>query len=763
MSDQVGFSFQADVVNTASLGHVLTGRLLKALSDGGVDTYAMWAAVQLGKRIPVQASHQSSLYAHIMSKKTYQSVLSKALSIGWGHSAPVADLARTVAGTNAIILIGALGTGCQAFAAAQCLSEVMAIYGLEADMRPSVDVLKGLVNYLAPFTQDLGFSKVLQHITVLAERIIRHDSRRLQVGSSERMYGLLLRLKDLGGAASLARAIKQLVHTAQKNQRDYMALKMRGSWLPAFASHILGMSVEVRFSQTIVWASGGDHGHILFQLGDEAIVQPTLLLFSRADRVVTRVEQDYEEGSSGSYLKLDYPIGEALEAQFLKIPDIDNNVAASIRVGIKSLAFHLLRGMRLDHQYTSVNYTNGFFDGVKALEDVLNKMGIHVDSNRDWLQAGPLLTSQITLNYPGLYFLDEKATNRLMDSCLEHRENHDLFYVYEDPDVASSALCPCRAVGRMIHCFAITALALSLCSFDAAEIRVQEEVVAGDIMTVLSERLAVGFHVSRALLREEGHGLREMDVMMTREEILQFLGELICCDYSPRWLDGAIPAHSVAKGSGILVLSGRGFTINYKCVIENECFDECGRILRIQSGRASVAGAFRNIVVEDTFSVPYDTLHRINETADVASLAGRTTLEPNHRPPETKITMDAVLQEGTISVQLNLAGQTSRLVAASFTRCVRDLMSFWAVPKCNHEKDRPYTLEHDQDVVICGFHVASLPQRDAAEVLVYALRANTLEQLLVCGLMQREAFFKLQLASSAAFAWLANLVIFRVL
>ncbi|KAK1658400.1 hypothetical protein BDP55DRAFT_734161 [Colletotrichum godetiae] len=170
MSDQVGFSFQADVVNTASLGHVLTGRLLKALSDGGVDTYAMWAAVQLGKRIPIQALQQSSLHAHIMSKKTYQSVLFKALSIGWGHSAPVADLARTVAGANAIILIGALGTGSQAFAASQCLSEVMAIFGLEIDTLPSVDVLKGLVNYLAPFTQDLGFAKVVHHITNAAER-----------------------------------------------------------------------------------------------------------------------------------------------------------------------------------------------------------------------------------------------------------------------------------------------------------------------------------------------------------------------------------------------------------------------------------------------------------------------------------------------------------------------------------------------------------------------------------------------------------------
>ncbi len=40
----VGFGFQADVVSTASLAHFLTGRMLKALSDGRVDLYALAAA-----------------------------------------------------------------------------------------------------------------------------------------------------------------------------------------------------------------------------------------------------------------------------------------------------------------------------------------------------------------------------------------------------------------------------------------------------------------------------------------------------------------------------------------------------------------------------------------------------------------------------------------------------------------------------------------------------------------------------------------------
>ncbi|KAK1544597.1 hypothetical protein CPAR01_02099 [Colletotrichum paranaense] len=755
MSDQVGFSFQADVVNTASLGHVLTGRLLKALSDGGVDTYAMWAAVQLGKRVPVQTSHQSSLYAHIMSKKTYQSVLSKALSIGWGHSAPVADLARTVAGTNAIILIGALGTGCQAFAAAQCLSEVMAIYGLEADMRPSVDVLKGLVNYLAPFTQDLGFSKVLQHITILAERVIRHENRRIGVDNSERIGDLLMRLKDLGGAAALARAIKQLIHTAQKDQRDYMTLKTRGSWLPAFASHILGMSVEVRLNQTVVWASGGDHGHILFQLDDEATVQPTLPLISQVDGVVARVKQDYEEGSLGSHLKLDYPIGEALEAQFLKRPEIDDGVAESIRVGINNLSHWLLRKLKHSHPDDSVNLINGLVDGVRALEDALHKMGIHVDSNQQVAPKWPKCFAEYSTAFDSmkeemsLYFLDLKAAQTLANSCpVDHRKNDSNYHMLQELEDRSSDSCPCRVVGRLMHGFATTALALMFCNFDTAEVRVQDAVIAGEVETDLSRHLIldhatllenmeemedIGF--SRGFDRRFDRGF-DRRFRVSHKDVLCFLGELICCDYTSHWFDGAAIEGPKGEAKEILVVSGRDFTINYKCVMENECFDECGRTLRIQSGRASVAGAFRNIVVEDTVIDPHNVLGH-NETTDFVSLAGRTTLEPCHRPPETGITIDASIQENAIAVRLNLAGKAPRPVTASLAYCVYTLMTYWAVPKCNHEKDGPYTLEHDQDVVVSGFHVAFLPQRDAAEVLVYALTGNTLEQLLICGLMPR--------------------------
>ncbi|KAI3533444.1 hypothetical protein CABS03_03300 [Colletotrichum abscissum] len=802
MSDPVGFSFQADVVNTASLGHVLTGRLLKALSDGGVDTYAMWAAVQLGKRIPVQDLHQSSLYAHIMSKKTYQSVLSKALSIGWGHSAPVADLARTVAGTNAIILIGALSTGCQAFAAAQCLSEVMAIYGLEADMLPSVDVLKGLVNYLAPFTQDLGFSKVFQHITNLAERAIRLENRAVvgQKRSSSRdgndISDSLNQFIGMGSAASLAGAIKQLIHTSQKKQRDYMTPKMRGSWLPAFASHILGMAVEVRYNQKIVWASGGEHGHILFQLGDESTAHDALQLFSQVSEVI---EDDYNEEGGEPLLRVDCLIGEALESQIYKWPEIDNDVAKSIRHAIRFLSFHLFKELKTGFD-SPMDRTSAYsikvpFDGMRALEKVLNVMGIDVDLDEEAPAFPPSLNLenpvilQMTKNEEavvesqGLIFLNPISIVAVAKNCRIHSS------AFSNESGASERRgridlrtgktkrakkrippfpCACRAVGRLIYSFAATALALMFCTFDATELRVLEEVIAGDIMTSWIQQLVDGGHMgfpcqvfpeefttswnpiledetslslSPSFIDEREPGRernprRSGKLVPSDEDIFNHLGKLVCSDYAIRWLS---PTENSTETNIILGVSGRAFTIYYACILGTDCFDVFGRTIHIRSGRASVAGAFRNVIVERLYpDMEGNGSDPTNELAEVVSLATGTTLGPHHRPPESRIAMDVIIQEEIVYVQLKLAGKTSGPVKVSFQRCISRLTSYWAVPKCNHEKDGLYTLENDQDVVLSGFQVASLRRRDAAEVLVYALHGNTLEQLLVCGLMKRE-------------------------
>ncbi|KAF5526131.1 hypothetical protein CGCA056_v002541 [Colletotrichum aenigma] len=260
MSNEVDFAFQGDVINLGSLTHMLTGRVLEALSDGKVDIYAVGAAFWLGARVPIRSTLADTVHAHVAQRRGYQSVLSKALSTGWGHSTPVVEMTRTRAGTNALLLVGALTTGSSPFQAAQCLSELLGIFGISLERLPSVDVLKELAAYLTPFVHDLGFSKVLQHITDVVEGSLEAEILSKSANGRRPDRQPLWELRHLGSASALAGAIKQLIYTSENRQDHYMILEMRGSWLPAFASHLLGMSVELLCHGKLLWACGGGGG-----------------------------------------------------------------------------------------------------------------------------------------------------------------------------------------------------------------------------------------------------------------------------------------------------------------------------------------------------------------------------------------------------------------------------------------------------------------------------------------------------------------------
>lgn len=135
-------TLQADIVNIGSLTHLITGRVLKALSDGGVDVYAVAASIWLGKQFKMRSALERTVHSHLASRKGINGFLAKALHIGWGHSEVAVEMSRTRAGTNALLLIGAISAGSSYFEAARCLSELLAISGCEPDHLPNVDVLK---------------------------------------------------------------------------------------------------------------------------------------------------------------------------------------------------------------------------------------------------------------------------------------------------------------------------------------------------------------------------------------------------------------------------------------------------------------------------------------------------------------------------------------------------------------------------------------------------------------------------------------------
>ncbi|KAF3810858.1 hypothetical protein GCG54_00003035 [Colletotrichum gloeosporioides] len=380
MANEVDFAFQGDVINLGSLTHMLTGRVLKALSDGKVDIYAVGAAFWLGARVPIRSSLADTVHAHVAQRRGYQSVLSKALSIGWGHSTPVVEMTRTRAGTNALLLVGALGTGATPFQAAQCLSELLAVFGISLERLPSVDVLKELVAYLTPFVYDLGFSKVLQHITDVVEGSLEAEILSQSKGDRDRKPNRqpLWELRHLGSGSALAGAIKQLLHTSQNRQEHYMILEMRGSWLPAFASHLLGMSVELRCNEKLLWACGGDKGGVVFQLGTHPMekfsIQPS-------DKPQIRIASP-ETINDDTVLAINYLIGDAVEGILAKRPQMDSDITDAVHAAIRRMSKQMLASMVImpDRSWatesTKPYRTTGDFNNAQSLEQVLGVLRI---------------------------------------------------------------------------------------------------------------------------------------------------------------------------------------------------------------------------------------------------------------------------------------------------------------------------------------------------------------------------------------------------
>jgi hypothetical protein len=116
-NNAVGLGFETDVVGRASVMHLLTGRLLKTLIDRGVDAYAVASSIWLGTQFKTRSELEATVHPHLEARLSqgFQGFLAKILSIGWGHSGAAVEMSRTKAGTNSLVLIGALAAGSPPF------------------------------------------------------------------------------------------------------------------------------------------------------------------------------------------------------------------------------------------------------------------------------------------------------------------------------------------------------------------------------------------------------------------------------------------------------------------------------------------------------------------------------------------------------------------------------------------------------------------------------------------------------------------------
>ncbi|KAI0847413.1 hypothetical protein F5Y00DRAFT_271152 [Daldinia vernicosa] len=418
----VSFAFQADVANTGSLLHLLTGRALKALSDGGVDFYSVVVAVTLGKGFEIRSSLGNTVPAHVKSKRGIQSVLSKVLSIGWGQPGLAVAMTQTKAGVNALVLIDALAYGSTDYQAAECFSSLLSLRGCEADNLPNVDVLKNMIGYLSPFLLDLGFSRVVAHITTTATRAINLNRPR----NSE----YLERLERAGDAPTVAGAISQLMLTSGRKESSYMPTRMRGAWLSAFASHVLGMAVELRLYNVIIWESAGSNGTAIFELGE---YQADGLQFQVIIGLGVTITELPETEDECSMLDSCLPIGTAFGSLIDREPDIDVLLEQDIRRAIYRLCLEKLKS-GLEEYYIKTRFRlHGYFKYFEALKETLNAFGFEntiFDSVDN--QAS---IEEIPDAIDGIKALGLKAYDRLKSACGIHGDSTPNIKTYPRTDV----------------------------------------------------------------------------------------------------------------------------------------------------------------------------------------------------------------------------------------------------------------------------------------------------------------------------------------
>ncbi|KAL5315927.1 hypothetical protein ACEPPN_016801 [Leptodophora sp. 'Broadleaf-Isolate-01'] len=699
---QVGFSLQADLMASGSLLHTTTGRLLKALSDGGVDFYAVAAAIHLGKQIPIQTAHEKEVSSLLSARTGRAGYLAKALNIGWGHSDIAIELARTRAGTSALLTIGALATGATIYEATQAFAELLSLGGCPAEEMPNIDVLKTMVTYLAPFMADFGFRRVFQYVVTASRRRCSEAGCQSPIG-----------LEAKGEATEWAKVVRQLVFTAQRIETLYLQVAQRGAWIAAYASHILGMAVQVLLDEVVLWESAGTAGAVCIQLAQSMGKKQSSIADNERFHIV--VPPTTNQGQQA--MTLDYAIGEALAAEISFDTRITPAIADSIERAIVRLCATMRSSlrMRLRNSPTSVDPNhriNGTFSNLDSdLGEQCAILGISPQNFETGISTRSQRVSAWTgtvVQTHGLQYLDLLEALQLYHICGSHGANSDR------PVIIPHCLC-CR-IGGIIHGFGVTILALMQCIYDPSELRIQAEVVNSSRLTPWT-RIAIsggpkveGFATAAQLfvhLSQLVHGLEALK----ESDILGF------------------------TGVDVLAVSIDNVSIYYRALLDSEAFDSKGRTMTIVSGRISHRGVLRRLVKEET-DLPFDNLRNCPK-GNSARMTDGFVVVPHYAKGPIEPAMEVTLGEDAFWIKCSLTSQDrSQSGDMRLSLCISHLLLTTITGPCSHKRNHGWSASKEfpiNIVTLSGPRRQSLVQDNTA--FAFALKDSTLEQLFQIGIL----------------------------
>ncbi|KAI8959620.1 hypothetical protein F5Y11DRAFT_332385 [Daldinia sp. FL1419] len=471
---------------------------------------------------------------------------------------------------------------------------------------------------------------------------------------------------------------------------------MRGAWLSAFACHTLGMAVELRFHDSVIWESAGSNGIAIFEIGKYPV--PNGLAIPNSGFNIAGSQDQVVD----SALLHCYPIGEVFASLITRWGRLDALLEQAIRRAICRISLWS-RESDVLYPYMSPNKEcRNFRPTLEAFKETSNAFGFEnslIDS-----VSSQLFHTDPHPRFPhgmdgGLIALDFEAQVILFKACGQHGD---------DPSRATN-FCICEYVKQMIVGFAYSINLLSYCRFNPNQLYIYEESVLG-----LNSKPSLPEMANRKVLMDIIH------LVDANSESLSFLHPTDLYDY---------PDTSFERYLGI---SGRSFTVCYSCILSHDCYDDQNRFLSLLPGRASIAGTFRPIITSDKIRSPLYSYDLSGPAT--ALLAPGFTLAPHYVPSGLKASIQISLEEKKIVVAVQVDAPRSRSITVSLGKCLEVVMS-GLMFYCQHDPKSEYRVIENQNLVVSGFcqHTNGL-QEDQDATRIFALHGNKLEQILVVGL-----------------------------
>lgn len=661
MSQAVGFNFQGDVFLGGSLVLSSTGRLLKALSDGGVDIYAVGAVIELGKRIPI-TQYQESVVSRSMQKRfnSRKGFLAKALSVGWGHNDAAYELSRTRAGCAALLTMNAFAAGTTTYIAAQGLQMMMSLSGCEAGFLPTVDAIQRVVKYMVPIMEDSGFHAVYGTITTGATTQLR----KLHCGypSTQNEHFLSLESQE---PREWADAVHQLILTASLGESIYIYARCRAAWIAAFAVCILEMQCTILCQSDVLWAAAGSCGSVVIQIAFKSTQPP--VEFARSFELLSTTVNDHVEST--------YLLKDALASELSQLTVLSSKSHLSIQYAIawtiSEMSKKVWFGFALSRK--SVTISGPFGQVNKTIVSVCQSLGIELDDLESTVtQALALRPVPINPQPPGskiLEFLGADASIEIAQVCT--CTNH----------TGSQDICLLRVVEGLILSVASTGLALIPCLYDSSTLRVNASL----------SKIWCNTRLARNLLSWCEETI----------PISSVFSHLHCL------LVGGSNARE-ENSAGYVAVSGQSNTVAYRALLEEDAFSKEGKYLAIYPGLLSAEGCFREFVV-DTGS---DVSLLQNPVTKPWSLAEGTSFRPFDMQffSPYEASCEVRVQEFTFEVRFQVSSQGSSTqlsigqsrgpyhtntyppVLFSIIQAINAILCSGCAPSCGHPVDRPFVV-----------------------------------------------------------------------